>query len=59
MLQVQSQVVSPNANKLTSPAHLNWQVMSPTITFDGQTGGTTKIFNTAISNTFIANKTLV
>ena len=28
------------------------------ITFDGQIGGTTKTFTTAISNTFIANKTL-
>jgi len=50
-----------NANKLTSSStfELTGDVSSNQITFDGQTGGTTKIFNTAISNTFIANKTLV
>ena len=49
-----------NANKLTSAStfQLSGDVSSNQITFDGQVGGTTKTFNTAISNTFIANKTL-
>ena len=49
-----------NANKLTSAStfELTGDVSSNQITFDGQTGGTTKTFNTSISNTFIANKTL-
>ena len=48
------------ANKLTSAStfELSGDVSSNQITFDGQTGGTTKVFTTAISNTFIANKTL-
>tara|TARA_B100000941_G_scaffold255269_1_gene203881 strand:+ start:645 stop:2726 length:2082 start_codon:yes stop_codon:yes gene_type:complete len=52
---------SANANKLTSSStfELTGDVSSNQITFDGQTGGTTKVFTTAISNTFIANKTLV
>ena len=51
---------STNANKLTSAStfQLSGDVSSNQITFDGQVGGTTKTFNTAISNTFIANKTL-
>ena len=50
-----------NANKLTSAStfEMTGDVSSNQITFDGQTGGTTKTFTTAISNTFIANKTLV
>lgn len=49
-----------NANKLTSATtfQLTGDVSSNQITFDGQVGGTTKTFNTEISNTFIANKTL-
>ena len=49
-----------NANKLTSAStfQLSGDVSSNQITFDGQVGGTTKTFTTAISNTFIANKTL-
>ena len=52
---------SANANKLTSSStfEMTGDVSSNQITFDGQTGGTTKVFSTAISNTFIANKTLV
>ena len=48
------------ANKLTSAStfELSGDVSSNQITFDGQTGGTTKVFTTSISNTFIANKTL-
>ncbi len=50
-----------NANKLTSAStfELSGDVSSNQVTFDGQIGGTTKIFTTAISNTFIANKELV
>ncbi len=50
-----------NANKLTSASTFEMigDVSSNQITFDGQTGGTTKVFTTAISNTFIADKTLV
>ena len=49
-----------NANKLTTAStfQLSGDVSSNQITFDGSTGGTTKVFTTAISNTFIANKTL-
>lgn len=49
-----------NANKLTSATtfQLTGDVSSNQITFDGQVGGTAKTFNTEISNTFIANKTL-
>lgn len=49
-----------NANKLTSATtfQLSGDVSSNQITFDGQVGGTSKTFNTEISNTFIANKTL-
>ena len=48
-----------NANKLTSAStfEITGDVSSNQITFDGQTGGTTKTFSTSISNTFIANKT--
>tara|TARA_B100001248_G_scaffold155090_1_gene116707 strand:+ start:30192 stop:32282 length:2091 start_codon:yes stop_codon:yes gene_type:complete len=51
---------SANANKLTTAStfQLSGDVSSNQITFDGSTGGTTKVFTTAISNTFIANKTL-
>lgn len=35
---------------------LNGDVSSNQIVFDGQQGGTTKLFSTEISNTFIANK---
>lgn len=50
-----------NANKLTSATtfELSGDVSSNQITFDGQVGGTTKTFNTAISNTFIAGKQAV
>jgi len=50
---------SANANKLTSAStfEITGDVSSNQITFDGQTGGTTKTFSTSISNTFIANKT--
>ena len=37
---------------------MSGDVSSNQITFDGSTGGTTKVFTTAISNNFIANKTL-
>jgi microcystin-dependent protein len=49
-----------NANKLTTAStfQLTGDVSSNQITFDGSTGGTTKTFTTAISNNFIANKTL-
>ena len=33
------------------------KLVRPTITFDGQTGGPTKTFNTVIANSFISNKT--
>ena len=38
---------------------ISGDVSSNQITFDGQVGGTTKTFNTAISNTFIAGKQAV
>jgi microcystin-dependent protein len=38
---------------------MNGDVSSNQIVFDGQQGGTTKVFTTEISNTFIANKTEV
>ena len=48
------------ANKLTSAStfEISGDVSSNQITFDGQTGGTTKVFTTQISNTFIADKNL-
>jgi microcystin-dependent protein len=47
------------ANKLTSQTtfQMSGDVTSAVVNFDGSTGGLSKIFTTAISNTFIANKT--
>jgi microcystin-dependent protein len=48
-----------SADKLSSATNfsLAGEVSAPTITFDGQTGGTTKTFQTTIANSFISNKT--
>ena len=47
-----------SANKLTSATtfNLTGDVSAQSFTFDGQTGGLTKTFNTSISNTFISTK---
>lgn len=52
---------SGSTNKLATPTtfQLTGDVSSPPLSFDGQTGGTTKQFASTISNTFIANKTEV
>ena len=49
-----------SANKLSSATtfQMAGDVSAPSFSFDGQTGGTIKTFNTVISNTFIADKTL-
>lgn len=49
---------SGSTNKLAQATtfQLSGDVSSNLISFDGQTGGTTKVFTTAISNTFIANQ---
>ena len=49
-----------SANKLSSATtfQMAGDVSASSFSFDGQTGGTIKTFNTVISNTFIADKTL-
>lgn len=49
-----------SANKLTSGTtfRITGDVSADDIVFDGQTGGTTKIFNTSISNAIISSKDL-
>ena len=49
---------SGSTNKLAQATtfQMNGDVSSNQIVFDGQQGGTTKVFTTEISNTFIANK---
>ena len=49
---------SGSADKLSSSTNfqLQGEVSAPTITFDGQVGGTTKTFQTTIANSFISNK---
>ncbi len=48
-----------SADKLSSSTNftLAGEVSAPTITFDGQAGGTTKTFQTTVANSFISNKT--
>lgn len=50
---------SQTADKLSSSTNfvMAGEVSAPTITFDGQQGGSTKTFNTVVSNSFISNKT--
>jgi len=50
-----------SADKLTSASTLRitGDVSAPDVVFDGQTGGSTKIFNTVISNQIVAGKTNV
>ena len=50
---------SQTADKLSSSTNfvMSGEVSAPTITFDGQQGGSTKTFNTVVSNSFISNKT--
>jgi microcystin-dependent protein len=50
---------SGSADKLSSSTNfvMTGEVSAPTFTFDGQAGGTTKTFNTTITNAFISNKT--
>jgi len=52
--------VAGSANKLTSAStfRIAGDVEADDVTFDGQTGGSLKIFNTSISNQFIASKDL-
>lgn len=52
---------SGSTNKLAQATtfQITGDVSSSQISFDGQTGGTTKQFSTTISNTFIADKTEV
>ena len=49
-----------SSNKLTQATtfNLTGDVTATSFTFDGQTGGTSKTFNTSISNSFIGNQTL-
>ena len=49
-----------SSNKLSTATTfaMTGDVSATSITFDGQTGGTTKTFNTSVSNSFIADKTL-
>jgi cytoskeletal protein CcmA (bactofilin family) len=51
---------SSSTDKLASSTNfqMTGDVSAPTFTFDGQTGGATKTFNTTISNSFISTKTL-
>jgi len=51
---------SSSTDRLASSTsfQMTGDVSAPTFTFDGQTGGTTKTFNTTISNSFISTKTL-
>lgn len=48
-----------SADRLSSSTNfiMTGEVSAPTFTFDGQAGGTTKTFNTTITNAFISNKT--
>ena len=48
-----------SADKLSVPTNftMTGEVSAPTITFDGQAGGSSKTFNTVIANSFISNKT--
>ena len=48
-----------SADKISSATNFTMagEVSAPTIIFDGQTGGTTKTFQTTIANSFISNKT--
>ena len=48
-----------SADKLSSSTNftMTGEVSAPTITFDGQAGGSSKTFNTVIANSFISNKT--
>ena len=50
---------SSSTDKLASSTtfQMTGDVTSPSFAFDGQAGGSTKTFNTSISNAFIANKT--
>ena len=50
---------SGSADRLSSSTNFQIQgeVSAPTITFDGQQGGSTKTFQTTIANSFISNKT--
>ncbi len=49
---------SGSSDKLSSSTNfsLAGEVSAPTLVFDGQTGGTTKTFQTTIANSFISNK---
>ena len=49
-----------SANKLSTATTfaMTGDVSATSLSFDGQTGGTTKTFNTTVSNSFIADKTL-
>ncbi len=48
-----------SADKISSATNFTMagEVSAPTIIFDGQTGGTTKTFQTTVANSFISNKT--
>ena len=48
-----------SADKISSATNFTMagEVSAPTIIFDGQTGGTTKTFQTTVANSFIRNKT--
>ena len=48
-----------SADKISSATNFTMagEVQAPTIIFDGQTGGTTKTFQTTVANSFISNKT--
>src|SRR6056300_957789 len=50
-----------SADKLTSASsfRITGDVSAPDVVFDGQTGGSTKIFNTSISNQIVAGKPTV
>ena len=52
---------STSADRLASATtfQITGDVEAPAFVFDGQVGGSTKVFNTSISNSFIANKTSV
>jgi len=51
--------IAGSANKLTSAStfRITGDVVADDVTFDGQTGGSTKIFNTTIGNAIISTKT--
>ena len=48
-----------SADKISSATNFTMagEVSAPTIIYDGQTGGTTKTFQTTVANSFISNKT--